>query len=118
MPFTVDNLFDQLWPLPFKWEELGKAMSLSEDLLDEIDPNNETDEDCFRQMLEYYMANYDKQHTWEEIFSYLKTTGAKKLADKIYNLHVYPCKTVVLVTCMCMTIIYVHMCASFICYRC
>ena len=71
-------------------------MSLSEDLLDEIDTNNETDEGCFRQTLEYYMGKCDLQHTWEEIVSFLTTIGAEELADKIYSVHVYPSMIVTL----------------------
>lgn len=98
MPFTVGNLLDQLWPLMCKWDELGKAMSLPKNLLEEIDTNNETDKGCFQQMLEYYMDNCDLQHNWEEIVSLLKTVGAEKLADKIYSLHVYPCMIINIVT--------------------
>ena len=94
MQFIYDNLFDQLWPLHAQWKKLGSAMSLSEELLDEIFTNNEEDESCFRQVLDYYMGKHDKQHSWEEIVSILKKIEAKELAEKINTLHVYPCKPI------------------------
>ena len=91
MPFTVDNLFDQLWPLHDKWQKLGDVMSLSEDLLDEIFTNNEDDESCLREILELYMKVGDRQHTWDEIHSFVKAVGDENLADKIYIIHIQPC---------------------------
>lgn len=90
MSFTIDNLYDQLWSLRSKWQEIGKAMSLPEDLLDEIDTNNETDESCLRNVLEFYMQKCDLQHTWEEMHSFVKIVD-ENLADKIYCNHIQPC---------------------------
>ena len=92
MPLTVDNLFDQLWPLCDKWLKLGGVMLLSEDLLDEIFTNNEDNESCLRDLLEFYMKAGERQHTWDEIHSFVKAVGDEKLADKIYGIHIQPCK--------------------------
>ena len=46
---------------------MGKALSLDEDILDEIYTNNETDEDCLRDMLERRLMRTDLKLSWEEI---------------------------------------------------
>ena len=46
----------------FKWKSFGEDLSLDEDILDEIDTNNETDEDCLRDMLERCMMRFDLKH--------------------------------------------------------
>ena len=67
--FTMDQLVDHLLPegAASKWQDLGAALSLGEDILDEIFTNNDRDEDCLRDMLERYMMRSDLKHNWEEI---------------------------------------------------
>ena len=50
-----------------KWKSLGEALSLDDDIVDEIFTNNETDEECLREMLERYLMRSDLKHNWEEI---------------------------------------------------
>ena len=64
---TVENLLPVLRGMASKWQSLGKALSLDEDILDEIYTNNETDEDCLRDMLEWYLMRSDSKRNWEEI---------------------------------------------------
>ena len=66
-PFTVEHIFPMLLFMAPKWEALGEALSLDEDLLDEVSTNNENDEACLRVMLEFYMKRSDLKHSWEEI---------------------------------------------------
>ena len=66
-PFTVEYIFPHLLSLASKWQAVGEALSLDEDLLDEIFTNNVTDEACLRNMLELYMKRCGLKHSWEEI---------------------------------------------------
>ena len=90
---TLGSLYAKLLPICSKWMKLGNAMSLPEELLDEIDTNNEQDEDCLQEMLEYYMQNCDQEHTWEEISSFLKLIDEEQLADNICSIYDQPCMT-------------------------
>ena len=51
---------------------LGEALSLDDDLLDEIFTNNDTDEECLRDMLERYMMRTNGNHSWEVIHKALR----------------------------------------------
>ena len=64
---TIENLILWLLPVVTKWKEVGEALSLDEDYLDEIFTNNETDEECLQAMLELYFNNSDFDHSWKEI---------------------------------------------------
>ena len=64
---TVELLFRHLLPHSSKWQPLGEALSLDEDILDEIFTKNEREEDCLQEMLEHYMMRSDLDHSWEEI---------------------------------------------------
>ena len=67
-PLTTEQLFSFLLPHASKWRELGIALSLDEDRLDdEVFPNNETDEACLQEMIELYMMRSDLDHSWEKI---------------------------------------------------
>ena len=72
VPFTLEHVLPELLPYALKWKLLGEALSLDEDLLDEIFTNNETDEDCLHNMLEMYMARSGFIHSWDEIQAALK----------------------------------------------
>ena len=64
---SIDTLVPYLLPIASKWKELGEALSLGEDHLDEIFTNNETDEACLLTMLEFYFMNTNFDHTWKEV---------------------------------------------------
>lgn len=64
---TIESLIPRLLPVVTKWKEVGEALSLDEDYLDEIFTNNETDEECLQAMLELYFNNSDFDHSWKEI---------------------------------------------------
>ena len=65
--FIVEHIFPKLLSMASKWLAVGEALSLDEDLLDEIFTNNDTEEACLRVMLEHYMERSDLKHSWEEI---------------------------------------------------
>ena len=75
--FTLEHLLHELLSLASKWQSLGEALSLDEDRLDEIFTNNETDEDCLKDMLEVYMVRPDLDHNWEEIQRAIKKIGGE-----------------------------------------
>ena len=82
-PFNLERLIDHLLPVVSKWQELGVALSLDEDILDEIYTNNERDEDCLRDMLERYMKRSDLKHNWEEIVAALeKVNGSGDVKEE------------------------------------
>ena len=80
-----------LLPVAAKWQVIGETFPLSEEGLDDID-TTEGDEECLRQMIEAYMLISDLSHTWDEIVSVLKKIGEDSLADKIFKMHVAPCR--------------------------
>ena len=83
LPFNLEQLIDHLLPVVSKWQELGAALSLDEDILDEMYTNNETDEDCLHDMLERYMMRSDLKHNWEEIDAALeKVNGSGDLREE------------------------------------
>ena len=69
---TTDLFFSRLLPYASKWQSLGLALSLDDDRLDEIYTNNETNEACLQEMLEFYMMRSDRNHSWEEMEAALK----------------------------------------------
>lgn len=77
-PFTVDQLFSALLPYATKWQSLGKALSLSDDQLDEIFTNNEMEEACLQKMLELYMKRSDIDQSWKEINAALNKVRKNK----------------------------------------
>ena len=96
----MENLLPLLHSVASKWGFLGEALSLDEDDLDMINTNNETDEACLQDMLEFYEKKSGSQYTWEAIVAVLKKIGQKEIAEKIQGLHVEPCKVVVICTYM------------------
>ena len=91
-PCTVENLLPLLYPIASKWQSLGEALSLDEDDLDIIDTNNETNEACLQDMLEFYVKKSDSQYTWEKMATALKEMDQVTIAEKIQGLHIEPCK--------------------------
>ena len=62
-----------------KWKELGKALSLNENLIDEVDTNNENNEACLQELLTFYMMRTDLKHNLEEINTALGKIGEDKV---------------------------------------
>ena len=78
-PFTLEYLLPKLMGVVSKWQSLEKALSLDEDLLDEIFTNNERDEACLQVMLEHYLMRSDMNHSWEEIDTALKRISEEEI---------------------------------------
>ena len=90
----MEKLLHLLHSIASKWYSLGEALQLDEDHLDDINTNNETDEACLQDMLEFYMENSDFQHNWKEMADALRKIDEETIAEKIQDLHVRPCKCV------------------------
>ena len=69
---TVELLFRHLLPHSSKWQSLGEALSLDDERLDEIYTNDESEEDCLREILELYMMRSDLNHSWDEVHQAVK----------------------------------------------
>lgn len=89
---TVGNLLPLLRPIASKWWSLGEALSIDEDDLDIINTNNETDEACLQDMLEFHEEKSDFQHTWGVMATALKQINQEGLPEKMQGLHIQPCK--------------------------
>ena len=91
-PYTLEFLLPEVRTVAPKWMDLGQALSLDEGYLDEIFTNFERDEDCLQEMLSFYMNVSFSRHNWEEMVAALRDIGCHEEAEKIYELHVKPCK--------------------------
>ena len=91
-PCAVENLLPLLRPIASKWWSLGEALSIDEDDLDIINTNNETDEACLQDMLEFHEEKCDLEHTWEVMATALKQIDQEGLFEKIHSLYIEPCK--------------------------
>ena len=83
--FTADELLVQIWPLPCKWTTLGTMMEIRKDLLDDIESEGLDEVECCKQMLGLYMADKSKEHTCQEINSYLEQVANVHLAQNQGN---------------------------------
>ena len=85
-PFDMEHLLPEVMGVASKWQSLGKALSLDEDILDEIYTNNMTDEECLRDMLERYLLRNDVSHSWEEIETAL--SRVREHVESKYFVHI------------------------------
>lgn len=67
-----------------KWKELGEALGIDEDDIDEIDTGNEFDEGCLNQMLERFVIVH---HNWRDVVAALREIEEKSLAENIEKQH-------------------------------
>lgn len=89
-----------------KWKDLGEILSVTEDILDEIFTIYESQKDCLREMLKYYLMRSDLVHDWEEIITALRKLGEGALANQISQIQLSTFGSVLLhSTCIDM---YVH----------
>ena len=82
----MEHLLLEVIGVASKWQSLGKALSLDEDIIDEIYTNNETDEECLRDMLERYLMRNDVSHSWEEIEAAL--SSVREHVESKYFVHI------------------------------
>ena len=63
-----------------KWKEIGEAMGLSRDILDEDEyTNNETDEYCMENAIDFWVKYHGP--TWEKLAIVLTSVGEEALAN-------------------------------------
>ena len=81
--FSSRTLFSLLQSVADKWKEIGEALFLAEDILDEIYTNNKSNESCLQNMLAFYMMRSDLRHDWEEVSNALRKVGEHSLAENV-----------------------------------
>ena len=81
--FSSKTLFSLLLSVADKWKEIGEALFLAEDILDEIYTNNKSNESCLQNMLSFYMMRSDLRHDREEVTNALRKVGEHSLAENV-----------------------------------
>ena len=76
-PMTCEELFTLLLPLASKWKGVGEVLGCGEDHLDEIFTNNNTDQDCLRNLTEIYQGRHSRQ----DMVTALEEMGEIELAQ-------------------------------------
>jgi len=64
-----------------KWQELGEALGMDEDLLDEIFTNNATDDECLRAALKQWLKI---RPACEDLSDALQKIGESQLAELLH----------------------------------
>jgi len=79
---NLDTLFTELHPtVTAKWQELGEALGIDEDLLDEIFTNNATDDECLRDALKQWLKI---RPACEDLSDALQKIGESQLAELLH----------------------------------
>ena len=80
-PLNMDVLHALLTPAASKWYEIGLAMGLTEDTLDdEVHPGNSTDWLRLREICGLYC---ETKHSWEEVVHLLWEVEEWEIADRV-----------------------------------
>ena len=66
-----------------RWKEIAEGLEFDEDLIDEIDINNESDEDCLQDCVEQW--NSRLQPSWEKLSQVLRHLGEEDLAQQAWS---------------------------------
>ena len=77
------------------WRELGEAMSVSKDRLDEIFNVSETDQACLQKMIN---SDLPTDCNWMRVVAALRAIGEESLADEMEKRHVMPCEILLIST--------------------
>ena len=80
MLISPENVKAMLWPVAKKWKKIGEALGQSEDILDEVYTNNETDECCMENAIELWVKYHGL--SWEKLATVLRGVGEEALANK------------------------------------
>ena len=85
---NLDNLLIQLRPQVCpKWYEFGEAAGIDKEVLDECAKSCSLD-DCFVEMLDYWLRNVVQQPTWKDVSEVLKAINFPQLAHDIENIYI------------------------------
>ena len=75
-----------VWEARVDWYDIGVALNISPDTLDEIrNDHRDTTKPCFREMLKVWLRRVEPRPTWSELAEALKSpmVGREDLADKL-----------------------------------
>ena len=76
---SSENVKAMLRPVAKKWKEIGEALGLSEDILDEVDTNNETDDYCMENAIDLWVKYHGP--SWEKLATVLRGVGEEALGN-------------------------------------
>ena len=80
---NLDSLFAVLHPaVTSKWQRLAEVLGMDEDLTDEIFTNNETEEECLKDILDVWLKK--SSPTWEGVADAVQKNGEDQLAESLY----------------------------------
>ena len=72
-----------------RWKLIAEGLGFKEDLIDEIDPNNSTDEARLQDCVEQWVARL--QPSWEKLSHVLRDMGEEELAQEAWSEDSVPC---------------------------
>ena len=82
-PPTVEAVMTLLWGVAGRWKGIALGLGFDEDHIDEIDPNNATDEACLQDCVEQWISRL--QPSWEKLSHVLRDMGEDGLAQKAWS---------------------------------
>ena len=80
---NLDSLFAVVHPAAAKWQQLGEVLGIDEDLIDEIFTNNETDEECLKDILDVWLKK--SSPAWKCVAVALQKIGEDQVAESLYG---------------------------------
>ena len=82
MPLDLNNLLHQIGTeVASKWYQLGIAVGISEEMLDES--SNRSPEEAIIEVLDYWIRNH--KPSWEDVAEALSEVGLHELANSLHQ---------------------------------
>ena len=82
VPLDLNNLLRQIGTeIASKWRQLGKAVGISEEMLDEC--SNCSPEEAVVEVLDYWIRN--QKPSWEDVAEALNEVGLHELANSLHQ---------------------------------
>ena len=74
---------EELWDIKYKWRYLGRALKLSQVLMDTIEDEYDYTRDHFREVLKHWLKLAEPRPTWQALIDALREIGEPELAEHI-----------------------------------
>ena len=79
---NLDMLLIQLKPqVAPKWYQFGLVVGISKEVMDKY--SDHCDEECFVEVLDYWLRNHESKPTWKEVAEVLRQIDLHQLADDL-----------------------------------
>ena len=78
VPPSVEDVMEVLYGAALRWKDIAEGLGFTEDHIDEIYTNNETDVGCLRDVMEQWMR---LGPTWDKLAQVLHDIGEDSLAQ-------------------------------------